>query len=28
MPLLPAFLEDALSAFGCSCEDFQRREEE
>ena len=27
LPLLPDFLEDALSAFGCSCEEFQRREE-
>ena len=28
LPLLPDYLEDALSAFGRSCEDFQRREEE
>ena len=28
LPLLPDYLEDALSAFGRSCEDFQRRQEE
>ena len=28
LPLLPDYLEDALSAFDRSCEDFQRREEE
>jgi Protein of unknown function (DUF3775) len=28
LPLLPDYLEDALSAFGRSCEDFQNREEE
>lgn len=28
LPLLPNYLEDALSAFGRSCENFQRREEE
>jgi hypothetical protein len=27
MALLPDYLEDALSAFGRSCEDFERREE-
>jgi hypothetical protein len=27
MPLLPDYLEDALSAFGRSCEDFQAGEE-
>jgi hypothetical protein len=28
LSLLPDYFEDALSAFGRSCEDFQRREEE
>ena len=28
LPLLPDYLEDALSAFDRSCEDFQKREEE
>jgi hypothetical protein len=28
LPLLPDYLEDALSAFGRSCEDFRSREEE
>jgi len=28
LPLLPDYLEDALSAFGRSCQDFQRREEQ
>ena len=28
LPLLPDYLEDALSDFDRSCEDFQRREEE
>ena len=27
IPLLPDYLEDALSAFGRSCEDFEAREE-
>jgi len=28
LPLLPDYLEDALSAFDRSCEEFQKREEE
>jgi len=28
LPLLPDYLEDALSAFGRSCEDFELREGE